>query len=293
MGRGLASILQAEQRETDGIVLRDLPISQIVPNSGQPRRVFSQDGLQALADSIAERGVLQPILVRPQADGKFEIVAGERRWRASALAEKTEIPALVQSQDDKTAMQAALIENMARIDLNPVEEARAIASLVEDMGMTQVQVGKMVGRSRVAISNLLRILDLPDEALDLVGDGKLSEGHARALLTADGHSERLQLAKSAVDQGWSVRVLEQKARAVSSAKPRPRSGGSSGHYVSSDHVSAARALQDKLESTLPSATRVKPEGKGFKLITQFDSLKQANEFLNQLGISPVSDEDLD
>src|SRR5438094_9649192 len=214
MGRGLAAILSVSAPEdgAEGPELRALAVDLIRPNRGQPRRSLDEEALQALAESVRERGVLQPVLVRPRPGGLYEIVAGERRWRAAKLADLDTVPALVQDRDDATTLEVALVENMAREDLNPVEAARAVAALVEELGLTREAVGKRVGRSRVAISNLLRILDLPDEALELLEVGRLTEGHGRALLMAPEHADRRRLARAAADQGWSVRVTEVKAR---------------------------------------------------------------------------------
>ena len=182
---------------------------------------FDDAALEALAGSLRERGVLQPVLVRPVAGGTYELVAGERRWRAAQIAGLETIPALVRERDDAEALEAALIENMAREDLNPVEEARACAALVEELGLTRETVGLRVGRSRVAVSNLLRLLDLPDEALALLERGDLSEGHGRALLLATDHADRRRLARSAVAEGWSVRVLEAEAREANEPDAAP------------------------------------------------------------------------
>jgi ParB family chromosome partitioning protein len=163
---------------------------------------------------------VQPVIVRPVPGGTYELVAGERRWRAAQLAGLERIPALVRERDDAQTLEVALVENMAREDLNPVEEARAIAALVEELELTREQVGRRVGRSRVAVSNLLRILDLPDEALELLEAGALSEGHGRALLLADDHGERRRLARLAAEQGWSVRVTEAQAREAGRGRPK-------------------------------------------------------------------------
>src|SRR5690349_18926588 len=172
MGRGLAAILTAStQADGEGGVaddLRRIPVELITPNPQQPRRAFDEEALQALATSVTERGVLQPVLVRPVAGGTYELIAGERRWRAAQLAGFDTVPALVRPQDDAESLELALIENMAREDLNPVEEARACAMLVDELGLSRDEVGRRVGRSRVAVSNLMRLLDLPDEALDLL-----------------------------------------------------------------------------------------------------------------------------
>ena len=145
-----------------------LPVELIVPNPQQPRRTFDEEPLVALAESLRDRGVLQPVLVRPVPGGTYELIAGERRWRAAQLAGLDSVPAMVRPHDDAESLELALIENMAREDLNPLEAARAVAALVEDLGLTREEVGRRVGRSRVAVSNLLRLLELPDEALELI-----------------------------------------------------------------------------------------------------------------------------
>src|SRR3954451_20925193 len=213
MGRGLAAILSVSgEHGEDDVHLREVPVDLVAPNPRQPRRRFDEASLAGLAESLRQRGVLQPVLVRPVAGGTYELIAGERRWRAAQLAGLETVPALVRDDDDDRSLEVALIENMAREDLNPVEEARACAALVEDLGLTREEVGRRVGRSRVAVSNLLRLLDLPDEALDLLEDGTLSEGHGRALLLANDHAARRSLARSAAAEGWSVRTLETRAR---------------------------------------------------------------------------------
>src|SRR3954465_11399223 len=220
MGRGLAAILSASgEMGEDDVHLRDVPLDLIVPNPRQPRQRFDEATLAGLAESVRRRGVLQPVLVRPVAGGRYELVAGERRWRAAQLAGLELIPALVRSTDDAQALEVALVENMARDDLNPVEEARACAALVEERGLPREEGGRRVGRSRVAVSNLLRLLDLPDEALALLEEGTLTEGHGRALLLTADHAARRSLAREAATHGWSVRVLEDRARSAA-AEPR-------------------------------------------------------------------------
>src|SRR3954471_17023620 len=198
MGRGLAAILSASgEMGEDDVHLRDVPVEMIVPNPKQPRQRFDEATLAGLAESVRRRGGPQPVLVRPLPGGTYELVAGERRWRAAQIAGLETIPAIVRDRDDADALQAALIENMAREDLNPVEEARACAALVEELGLTRETVGLRVGRSRVAVSNLLRLLDLPDDALQLLERSELSAGHGRALLLADDHADRRRLARAA------------------------------------------------------------------------------------------------
>ena len=281
MGRGLSAILSASSAPAagtdapDAVQLRELALDVIKPNKDQPRRRFDEDKLQALAESVGDRGVIQPVIVRPKAGGTFELVAGERRWRAAKLAGLEKMPALVQNHDDATTLEVALVENMARQDLNPVEEARAVAGLVEELGLTREAVGKKVGRSRVAISNLLRLLDLPDEALDLLEDGTLSEGHGRAVLLAEDQLDRKRLARAAADGGWSVRVTEDQARRANEAAADTAAGGRSAHAIHPDQAAAATEIADALGGALGIELKVKPRGTGYRVELAFDSLDDA------------------
>jgi ParB family transcriptional regulator, chromosome partitioning protein len=276
MGRGLSAILSVSKpAEGEGAPppeLRELPVEIVRPNPAQPRKRFDDEALQGLAGSLAERGVVQPILGRPVAGGTYEIVAGERRWRAAQLAGLERIPAIVRAHDDAASLEVALVENMAREDLNPVEEARAVAALVEELGLSREEVGKRVGRSRVAISNLLRILDLPDETLALLEAGRLTEGHGRALLMAPEHADRRRLARAAAEQGWSVRVTEDKARAAASPKRAPATGRSSIHP---DQAHAVEEIAAALGAALGTDVRVRTAGTGFKVELAFDSADDA------------------
>ena len=198
IGRGLAAILPQSHRDETG--LREISVELIRPNAQQPRKEFGGEALIALAESIKARGILQPLVVRPLPGGEFELIAGERRLRAAKMAELEQVPALVRDTDESDRLELALIENMAREDLNPVEEARACATLVEDLGITKEELGRRLGRSRVAISNLIRLLALPDEALAFLETGELTEGHGRAILLCKDHAAQRQLARSAVAQ---------------------------------------------------------------------------------------------
>jgi ParB family chromosome partitioning protein len=285
MGRGLAAILSVAPRE-EPEELRHIPPELISPNPLQPRHRFDEESLLALSESIKLRGVLQPVLVRPVPGGTYELIAGERRWRAARLAELDEVPAIVRYQDDATSIELALIENMARENLNPVDEARACAALTEELGLSREEVGARVGRSRVAVSNLIRLLDLPDEALALIEDGELSEGHGRALLTATDHDDRRRLARAAVDGRWSVRELEDRARrsngvagAARPARPRRRP-------LHPDQEAAAVQINDALGSALGREVEVTPTASGgYRVHLSFSSLEEALDLARRLSSS--------
>jgi ParB family transcriptional regulator, chromosome partitioning protein len=284
MGRGLEAILSVSTvEEKAGDELRALPVELIVANPHQPRRRFDEETLTALAGSLGERGVLQPVLVRPRPGGTYELVAGERRWRAAQIAGLTEIPALVRPRDDAAALELALIENMAREDLNPIEEARACAALVEELGLTREAVGRRVGRSRVAVSNLLRLLDLPDEVVETIEQGQLSEGHGRALLLAEDHSVRKALTRDAVREGWSVRMVEARARRANeegAAEGNAVKGGRDG--VHPDQREAAARIAASLEDALGAEVRVRPVGAGYRAELSFGGVEEAVELARRL-----------
>ena len=273
IGRGLEAILSVAPRD-EPEELRQVATELIVPNPNQPRRLFDETALAGLAESIRVRGVLQPVLVRPVAGGTYELIAGERRWRAARLAELDTIPAIVRHHDDAASLEVALVENMAREDLNPVEEARACAALTEELGLTREEVGARVGRSRVAVSNLIRLLDLPDIALTAIEHRALSEGHGRALLLAGDHDDRRRLARSAVEYGWSVRELEARARQANSGAPRPRP--SRRRALHPDQEAAMAEIQDRLGFALGQEVEVTPtSGGGYRVHLSFESAEDA------------------
>ena len=233
LGRGLGALLgedvvaetlqpaEAPQPQAAIDAVRMLPIGQIDPNRDQPRRSFDEVALKELAASIEAVGVLQPIIVAPSGD-RFAIIAGERRYRASRLAGLSEIPAIVRDWDSQKRLEAALIENLQRDDLNPVEEAMGVRRLMDEAGLTQEKVAERLGKSRPAVANLLRLLTLPDGVKQMLAEGKLSAGHARALVTVDPRRQT-QLANLTVQQGWSVRQLERIcAQPVKEEAPKPR-----------------------------------------------------------------------
>jgi ParB family transcriptional regulator, chromosome partitioning protein len=258
MGRGLDAILPPGGRENG---LRQVPVDLIDPNPRQPRKDFDGPGLAELAESIRARGVLQPIVVRGMAGGRYELVAGERRLRATRIAGIDSIPAMVRDADDWERLDLALAENMARVDLNAVEEARACAMLVDDLGLTREEVGRRVGRSRAAISNLIRLLDLPEEALELIERGELSEGHGRAILLCKDHHQRKRLAKDARDGAWSVRETERRARDADQDETE-RPAAKPTRFVHPDLKEALGAAEDALSAAMGREVRVRAKKGG-------------------------------
>jgi ParB family chromosome partitioning protein len=276
IGRGLSAILPETEATAAG-ELRELPVELIKPNPSQPRTNFEPEALAALAASIEASGVVQPLLVRPLPDGSYELVAGERRWRAAQQAGLEKVPAVIRDQAEAERLQAALIENMVREDLNPVEEAKACAALVEELGLTKEELAKRVGRSRPAVSNLIRILELPDEALQMLEAGDLSEGHGKALLAAPGNDVRRRLARDAARGGWSVRETEEKVRLASQPKARPRRA-----TVDPDAQAALRDAAEALEEALGQEVTTRAKGDGIVAELQFSDVREAHALARRL-----------
>jgi ParB family chromosome partitioning protein len=270
LGSGLAAILPEVSAEHAG-ELRELPVEVIKPNPNQPRTKIDPESLSGLASSIEANGVVQPLLVRPLPDGSYELIAGERRWRAAQAAGLAKVPAVVRDQELAERLQVALIENMVREDLNPVDEARACAALVDELGLSREDLARRVGRSRPAVSNLIRLLDLPDETLELLESGELSEGHGRALLAADGNDVRRRLARDAVRGGWSVRETENRARLAG----QPKKKAASTRALAPEETEALREAADKLESALGHEVKLRPKGGEIALEIRLEDLDQA------------------
>ncbi|MBQ8683779.1 MAG: ParB/RepB/Spo0J family partition protein [Clostridia bacterium] len=219
LGKGL-DVLFMQNTMEDGVSSVTLPLEEIVPNRDQPRKQFDEEALADLAASIAQHGVLQPLLVRPMPDGSYQLVAGERRWRASRMAGLTEVPVIIREMTEQQAAELALIENLQREDLNPMEEALGYQTLMENYGMTQEQAAQVVNKSRPAVANALRLLQLPQPVAEMVSAGALSAGAARTVLAFEGEEAQVAAATAAVERGLSVRELERLAKAAKAA-PKP------------------------------------------------------------------------
>jgi ParB family chromosome partitioning protein len=218
LGRGLEVLIGGHPVPSE---LLEIPVDAIHPNPRQPRRRFEPEAASGLADSVRRQGVIQPLLVRPRGVGGYEIVAGERRWRAAREAGRETVPAVVRAADDRETLLLGLVENVAREQLTPIEEARAYAVLIDEFGLSLGEVAERVGRSKPSVSNRIRLLELPDDVLGMVERGQISEGHARAVLAVPDHEGRRRLAREIVQKGLSVRVAEQRAK-WAGAKQKPR-----------------------------------------------------------------------
>ena len=272
LGKGLDALFLDNSVTAEGTT--ELPIAELSPDRGQPRKVFDEDALGDLANSIRQHGVLQPILVRPVQDGSYRIVAGERRWRAARLAGLTAVPVTIRDMSDEDAMSIALVENLQREDLNPVEEAEGYRHLAEATGWTQEQIAKQVGRSRPAVANALRLLSLPTEVLSLLRDGRITTGHAKAILAIADDETRVAVAKQVAESGMTVREAEKLAQKPAKQEklklPRPKNA-------------VASEVELALQNALGVEVRVKyAAGKG-TLSVDFYTKEQLFEFANKLG----------
>ena len=289
LGRGLTALIPAAEEAPSGAEsgLRELPIGSVQPNPLQPRRVFDEETLEGLVESVKELGVLQPILVRQRGD-EFELIAGERRWRAAKRAGLPTIPAVVRSADDEASLEQALVENLHRQDLNALEEAGAYQQLIEDFGMTQEQVAKRVGKSRSAVANHLRLFQLPPAVQKLVGEGLLSAGHAKALLSHPDRSYQELLARRAVAEALSVRDVEGLVKerldleaglgagaepATSTPADAPTSAGSEGDGERRLRPPGLLELEELLASRLDTRVSIAMSAKRGKVTIDFANLE--------------------
>ncbi len=273
LGKGLDALFAENAVEEQGKTVT-LRITDIEPNRAQPRKQFDEAALGDLAASISQHGVLQPLLVRPLPNGRYSLVAGERRWRASRMAGLTEVPVVIREMTDQAAAELALIENLQREDLNPMEEAIGYRTLMDSYGMTQEEAAQAVNKSRPAVANALRLLNLPDELAAMVHNGTLSAGHARTLLSFESKEEQLAAARMAVEQDLSVRALEKMAKAartkpVSERKTPPRD---------SFYSEAELLLSEKLGRRV----RVLAKGEGGTLQLEFYGKDDLTDIANRL-----------
>lgn len=279
LGRGLGALIGGEDKVYEGDELIELEIERIRPNSQQPRTRFAEDELDNLAASIRENGVVQPIIVRKALDG-YELVAGERRWRASQRAGLEKIPAVVRSVDDGKLLEIALLENIQRQELNPVEEALAYRKLIDSIGLTQDELSNRIGKSRTHITTFLRFLKLPEDVQKLVEDGRLSAGHARALLMTEDIAIQRQIARRVIEEGLSVRATERLIKSLSSSEKTSGGKGKSGTSPTMDPN--VKAAEIKLRRHLSTNVLIKadPEGKTGTIEIEFYSSSDLDRLYN-------------
>lgn len=277
LGRGLEALLGSvsrEQAQASG-ALRELPVSNVLPNPFQPRAQISEADLSELTASIEASGLLQPVIVRPR-NGKYELIAGERRWRAVQRLGWVKIPAVVRDVDDQTLLTLALVENLQRDDLTAIDEATGYQRLGDEFELPQAEIARLVGRDRSTIANLLRLLKLPNEVKTLIQERKLSEGHARALLTISDEAELARLANEAVQDGWSVRETEIRARGASQPDGNAVATGTRQRQRSTPQklpLAGARRVEDALRKRLGTDVRVtsRRRGRGFISISYYSN----------------------
>jgi len=232
LGKGLGALLgDFGDEPVENSAYKMLPVYKVEPNPDQPRQDFDEEELAGLAESITEHGIIQPIMVRESKSGYYQIIAGERRWRAARICKLSEIPAIVVEADDKKAMEIALIENLQRQDLNAVEEAKGYRSLMDDYGLTQEEAAARVGKSRPAVANALRLLALTPDVLEMVREGKLTAGHARAVLVLKDQKKQMEAAKKIVSLGLSVRAAESLCKNMAKPEPKKQEEGLKVDYV--------------------------------------------------------------
>ena len=281
LGRGLSSLIREavapSREEAAGERLRSLPIEQMQPGKYQPRSHMDPERLAELAESIKAQGLIQPIIVRPVGRDRYEIIAGERRWRAAQLASLREVPVVVRESDDHAALAMALIENIQREDLNPLEEALALHRLIDEFHITHQQAAEAVGRSRAAVSNLLRLLELPEQIRGYVERRQLEMGHARALLTLPV-AQALDLAKQAIAGDWSVRQIERAVQAAHKGAPAPAKAAAK-PKVDADIAALERELGEILSTRV--AVEAGPKGRG-KLVIHYHSLDELEGILERV-----------
>ena len=275
LGRGLEALIPKSDDDHTGYAV--IPVDRVSPNPHQPRSVFDEETLASLAASIVEVGVLQPIVVREAEEGYYTLVAGERRWRAAKKIGLTEIPSIIRESDDRSLLTEALVENLQREDLSPLEEATAYQELLEDFGLTHEEVGKRVGKSRSAITNSLRLLQLPAAIQGKLERGELSAGHARALLGLEDRKFAEHIAERASQEGWSVRQVEDAVRARNQAVSEDHAG----RRPAAARPAAIVELEQRLRDQLSTRVKIKYRNDRGKLVIDFSSLDDLERIYRQ------------
>jgi ParB family chromosome partitioning protein len=289
LGKGLGALipgdLSTDRGETSNAGVREVPINQIEPNQYQPRNHFDEENLAGLTASIRELGVLQPILVRKIAEDRYELIAGERRWRASKRAGLQLMPVIVRDVTDTLSLQQALVENLHRDDLNPLEEAAAYQQLVEEFGLTQEEVAQRVGKSRSAVANLLRMFQLPPQVQKLVAEGKLSAGHAKVLLSTPDRVFQESLATRVAAEGLTVRDTEELVRSHNVADPEPGESlpGRPGSRVPKLRAPGLLELENLLSDQLDTRVKVDMGPKRGKVVIEFADLEDLERIYRAMG----------
>jgi ParB family chromosome partitioning protein len=284
LGRGLGALIPADAPgETSTSALRDVPTSAVRPNPHQPRQHFDEEALASLAASVRELGVLQPVLVRDVGDGQFELIAGERRWRAAKRAGLPTIPVLVRTADDMASLEQAVVENLHRQDLNPLEEAAAYQQLIEDFHLTHEQLATRVGKSRVTVTNMLRLFQLPPTIQKFVREGLLSAGHARALLATPDRSLQEALARRALTEGLSVRAIEELVRERADGSSEPSPPGTRGPRL---RQAGMHELEELLSEHLATRVRVQEGRSGGKVVVEFADLDDLERLYRRMTEPP-------
>lgn len=289
LGRGLDAIFgENSSGMGEGVIM--LRVSEIEPRPGQPRKEFDREALSQLADSIATHGLIQPVVVRPEENGFYQIIAGERRWRASKMAGLTEIPVVIIEADDRKAAEISIIENIQREDLNAIEEAEAYRALAIEHELTQDEISKQVSKSRSAIANSLRLLDLPDEVVKMVRDNELTAGHARALLALREPQKIPQVARTAKLKGMSVRLLEQTVKAINKVAYTSEPKDNPKLAAEPKEVDYIQALQTKMASRLGRRVAIYNRGKDKKIEIHYNGNDDLNHIIKLLCGDNIFDE---
>lgn len=285
LGRGLGALIPAGSSEWIDSAFQDLPITAILPNSRQPRTAFDEEAMAALTASVRELGILQPVLVRAAGEGTYELIAGERRWRAAKRAGLPLIPAIIRTVDDTSSLEQALVENLQREDLNPLDEAAAYQQLLEDFHLTHDELAARMGKSRAAISNTLRLFQLPPSVQRLVSEGRITAGHARALLTCPDRAYQETLAKRTVAEGLSVRTVEEEARRQNQRSATPATPPGPGRRL---RPPGLLELEERLSDHLDTRVKVEMSANRGKVVIDFANLEDLERIFRAMTAGKVT-----